>query len=55
MSKDYERLCVTGEALVYVAMTRLMVRWLARAYDFSDSLRSCLLGNPYTASRILMR
>src|SRR5918992_1675750 len=31
MSKDYERLCVTGEACVYVAMTRLMVRRLARA------------------------
>ena len=30
MSKDYERLCVTGEAFVYVAMTRLMVRRLAR-------------------------
>jgi putative transposase len=31
MSKDYERLCVTSEAFVYVAMTRLMVRRLARA------------------------
>ena len=31
MSKDYERLCTTGEAFVYVAMTRLMVRRLARA------------------------
>ena len=31
MSKDYERLCATGEALVYAAMTRLMVRRLARA------------------------
>jgi putative transposase len=30
MSKDYERLCATGEALVYAAMTRLMVRRLAR-------------------------
>jgi putative transposase len=29
MSKDYERLCSTGEAFVYVAMTRLMVRRLA--------------------------
>ena len=29
--RDYERLCVTGEAFVYVAMTRLMVRRLARA------------------------
>jgi putative transposase len=31
MSKDYERLCATGEALIYAAMTRLMVRRLARA------------------------
>ena len=31
MSKDYERLCATGEAFVYVAMTRLMVRRLARS------------------------
>ena len=31
ISKDYERLCATGEAFVYVAMTRLMVRRLARA------------------------
>jgi putative transposase len=31
MGKDYERLCATGEALIYAAMTRLMVRRLARA------------------------
>jgi putative transposase len=31
MSKDYERLPETGEALIYVAMIRLMVRRLARA------------------------
>ncbi len=31
MSKDYERLCAAGEAFVYAAMTRLMVRRLARA------------------------
>jgi transposase len=31
MSKDYERLCATGEAFVYAAMTRLMVKRLARA------------------------
>ena len=31
MSKDYERLCATGEAFVYAAMTRLMVRRLAGA------------------------
>jgi transposase len=30
LSKDYERLCSTGEAFVYAAMTRLMVRRLAR-------------------------
>jgi putative transposase len=29
MSKDYERLCATGETFVYAAMTRLMVRRLA--------------------------
>jgi putative transposase len=29
MSKDYERLCTTGEAFVYAAMIRLMVRRLA--------------------------
>ena len=31
MSKDYERLSATGEAFVYAAMTRLMVRRLVRA------------------------
>ena len=31
MSKDYERLCATAEAFIYVAMTRLMVRRLTRA------------------------
>lgn len=30
MSKDYERLCSTSEAFVYAAMTRLMLRRLAR-------------------------
>jgi len=30
MSKDYEALCSTGEAFVYAAMTRLMVRRLAQ-------------------------
>jgi putative transposase len=30
MSKDYERLCASAEAFVYVAMIRLMVRRLAR-------------------------
>ncbi len=31
MAKDYERSCATGGAFVYAAMTRLMVRRLARA------------------------
>jgi transposase len=31
MSKDYERLCESAEAFVYVAMIRLMVRRLTRA------------------------
>jgi len=30
MSKDYEKLSSTGEAFIYAAMTRLMVRRLAR-------------------------
>ena len=30
MSKDYERLCVSSEALVYAAMIRLMLRRLTR-------------------------
>jgi len=30
MSKDYEKLCASGEAFVYAAMSRLMVRCLAR-------------------------
>jgi putative transposase len=30
LSKDYERLCETSEALMYTAMSRLMVRRLAR-------------------------
>ena len=31
LSKDYERLCETSEALIYAAMTRIMARRLARA------------------------
>jgi len=31
MSKDYERLAQTSEAFIYVAMTCLMLRRLARA------------------------
>jgi putative transposase len=30
MAKDYERLCASSEAFVYAAMSRLMVRRLAR-------------------------
>ena len=30
MSKDYERLCASGEAFVYAAMIRLMTRCLVR-------------------------
>ena len=30
MSKDYERLCASGEAFVYAAMSRLMLRRLTR-------------------------
>ena len=30
MSKDYEKLCETGEAFIYLAMSRLMARRLAR-------------------------
>jgi putative transposase len=30
LSKDYERLCETGEALICATMTRLMARRLAR-------------------------
>ena len=30
MSKDYERLCSTSESFVYAAMSRLMVKRLAR-------------------------
>ena len=31
MSKDYERLAESSEALIYVAMSRLMARRLARS------------------------
>jgi putative transposase len=37
LSKDYERLPQSAEAFIYVAMSRLMVRRLARSWDFSDS------------------
>jgi putative transposase len=29
LSKDYERLCATTETLIYIAMSRLMLRRLA--------------------------
>jgi putative transposase len=31
LSKDYKRLCASGEALVYAAITRLMVKRLSSA------------------------
>jgi putative transposase len=31
LSKDYERLCATSEAFIYVAMTRIMAKRLAKA------------------------
>jgi putative transposase len=30
LAKDYERLCETAEALIYAAMTRIMIRRPAR-------------------------
>jgi hypothetical protein len=38
MSKDYERLCATGEAFVYAAMIRFMVRRWPTHEAFSYSL-----------------
>jgi hypothetical protein len=43
MSKGDERLCVTGEVLVYAAMSRLMVRRLARCWALLDSLSGFLV------------
>ena len=40
MSKDYERLPGSSEAFIYVAMSRLMARKLARSWGFSDSFRT---------------
>jgi putative transposase len=31
LSKDYERLPATGEALIYITMSRIMLRRLARS------------------------
>jgi putative transposase len=36
LSKDYERLCATSEALIYATMIRLMLRRLAHTEPFSD-------------------
>jgi putative transposase len=58
MAKDYERLCATGEAFIYVAMSRLMVRRLARCIGvsrqslegvFSEVRLDGVLGSPYSA------
>ena len=35
--RDYERLPESAEAFIYAAMSRLMVRRLARASELSDS------------------
>jgi hypothetical protein len=45
MSKDYERLPQSAEALIYVAMSRLMLRRLARSCGFSDSFGRIFLGS----------
>jgi hypothetical protein len=49
---DYERLCSAGEAFILVAMTRLMVRRLARPWVFSDGLRRSVLGSSKLAMRL---
>lgn len=45
LSKDYERLCETSEALIYAAMSRIMVRRLARTLLYqtvsSELERNC--------------
>jgi len=48
MSKDYERLCASGEAFVYAAMIRLMTRQLARVLRafHTASKRSSLVSAP---------
>ena len=38
LSKDYEHLTTTSEAVIYLAMTRLLVRRLTRRPGFSDTL-----------------
>ena len=51
MSKDYERLTATSEAFIYVAMSRLMVRRLARAQLFLDSFGRRILRSWASALR----
>ena len=50
MSKDYERMCASGKALVYAAMIRLMTRSLRGGLpvfeDFSYSLVDGVLRSP---------
>lgn len=42
MSEDHEGLCITAESFVYITITRLMVKRLARAQYLSDGL--CRIG-----------
>ena len=42
--RDCERLCATGEAFIYAAMSRLMVRRLARAWDLLDGFSRSIGG-----------
>jgi putative transposase len=53
MSKDYERLPESAEAFIYVAMSRLMVRRLARSWDFSDSFMAKFAEFPFHALRCM--
>ena len=46
MGKDYERLYSTGEAFVYAAITRLMIRRVWRVFELPLSfLRESLVGS----------
>jgi putative transposase len=38
LTRDYERLPETSEAFIYLAMSRLMLRRLAKLSSFLDSL-----------------
>ena len=38
LSKEYERLCETSEAMIYASMSRIMLRRLARNRPFVHSL-----------------